>query len=129
MKNKFIAVLVVLVIALGAVCALQWRQLQAAREQVAVSEQAIQTETETRTALADKVRALEKQRTQLTRDVDQFTGLVNTLRAKESATASNFARLATPPAPEAAASADPAKSGAGANGLGGMLGKMMADPA
>lgn len=129
MKNKFLAVLLVLVLALGAWCAVQWRQLQAARAQLAATEQAVQAETETRTVLTEKVKALEAQRARLGQDVDQFTSLVNTLRAKESAHASNFARLASPPASDAPTTADAGKGGDGAKGLGGMLGKMMQDPA
>ncbi len=133
MKNKILAVLLLCVLALGAVSAGLWRQLQAARQELAQVQLAAQAETEARAQQADKIKQLEAQRARLGQDVDQFTTLVNSLRAKESSHASNYARLATASATTSAGgatSADADKGGLfGGKGMGDMLSKMMKDPA
>jgi hypothetical protein len=127
MKNLMLVLLAVAVLALSAVCAVQWRRSQAVQEHLATTQNALETELEASRALKDRVGSLEAQRARLGKDIDQFTGLVNDLRSRESNHASNVARLNGPGSTAPAAESDP--GGSGAKGLGGMLAKMMKDPA
>lgn len=133
MKNKIVAFLLLTVVVLGAVCVTQWRQIQTAKQRLAEDQQALLDLTASRNSQADKVKQLEAHRAKLGENIDQFTSLVNTLRAKESSQASNWARLAAsnPAVTNANTNdVDSEKGGLfGSKGMGGMLAKMLKDPA
>lgn len=126
MKNKIIVLLALTSVVLGGLCLVQSRQLQAAKLQTAAVQESLHVEAQAREAQTQKIKDLEKERSRLGQNVDQFTQLVNSLRASESAQASNVARLSKQGAAGVAASSD---EGAAGKGFGGMLTKMMKDPA
>lgn len=129
MRNKVLGVLGVVVVVLGVICAVAWRELRASRLRLAKTQQTLEAETAARAVQEDRTRLLERQRSNLNQQVDQFTTLVNQLRASESSRASNAARLAAQTvAPHP--SSDTNSGGLfGGKGVGDMLSKMMKDPA
>jgi len=129
MKNKLIVLLILAVVALGGLCAVQWQQLRSVNERALEAKALAAAETQARQTQAEDVKRLERERARLGQDVDQFTGLVNSLRASESSHASNLARLAqTTPAPGTPGAASTPEGG-GAKGFGDMFSKMVKDPA
>lgn len=133
MKNKILAVSVVALLVLGTVCAMQWRQLESLKQQLAAAQQTQRVQAEAHAAQSDKIKQLETQRARLGQDVDQFTSLVTAMRAKESSYASNFARLNAGNASTNGGESNAGESEKGGvsafKGMGGMLSKMMKDPA
>ncbi len=132
MKNKLIAFLALAVAALAGVCAVQWQHLRAANARALEAKAQAAAEAQGRQAEADEVKRLERERSRLGQNVDQFTRLVTSLRSSESSHASNLARL-TQAAPTAGTARPTevagATEGGAAKGVGDMLTKMVKDPA
>jgi hypothetical protein len=133
MKTKIIACLLLALLTLSVVCARQWSQLRELNQRLAADRQALSELAANRDSQVEKVKQLEAHRARLGENIDQFTSLVNTLRAKESGYASNLARLSpagNSPSRADGSGSDPAKAGSAASqGLGNMFSKMLKDPA
>lgn len=131
MRTVFIGVLLTLTLALGVVCIVQSRQLRAAREQLRAVESARMVEAEAREAQASQVKMLERGNQRLEQQVQQFARVTSTLRSNDVRQSSNLMAYAQQLKSslkngESEAGEEPGLFG---GGMGGMLGKMMKDPA
>ena len=133
MKNKILGCLLFATLALGLVCAFQWRQLAATRQRLAKSEQTLQAELQNREEQDNQLKELQRQRDQLDRDVADLNRLATNLRSRESQSGSNLAQLARQiqgKADTGTKDADGEKGGLfGGKGMANALSKMMKDPA
>jgi len=133
MKHKILGLSLFATLALGLVCAFQWRQLAATRQRLAKSEQNLQADLQSREEQDNKLKELQRQRDQLGRDVADLNRLATSLRSRESQSGSNFAQLAKQIQGKAGAGtkdADGEKGGLfGGKDLANALSKMMKDPA
>jgi hypothetical protein len=137
MQKKIIAILTATTLVLGVVCAVQWKQLRATQERARAVEEAARAESETQQAQSARVKELEQAKEHLDRQVQEFSDVTRTLRAKEAHQSSNLTAMAQflgVPGQGQGGPARPAppgeeKGGLFGKGMGEMLGKMMKDPA
>jgi hypothetical protein len=133
MAKKILGFSLVTTIALAVLCLLQWHRLGMLDHELAIERRAREAERQDHEAQHQQVQRLERQRVQLDRDVQGLTALVTVLRAGESQSSSNVARLreqmAKARSGDTANSADEKTGGLGGKGMGDMLRKMMKDPA
>src|SRR2546427_3132464 len=133
MKNTILGLSLLATLALGVVCAFQWRQLAEPRQRLAKSEQNLQADLQNREEQGNKLKDLKRQRDQLDRDVADLNRLATSLRSRESQSGSNLAQLAKQIQGKAdtdTKDADGEKGGLfGGKGMANALSKMMKDPA
>lgn len=130
MQKTFIGILLATTLALAAVCLVQSRQLRAAHKRVRLADEARRVEAGAHEAQTTKAQELEGTAQRLEKQVREFTAVTTTLRASEAAQASNLTTLARqirPSDPQTAPADD--KPGFFGKEMGGMLEKMMKDPA
>lgn len=130
MQKIFIGILLATTLALAALCLVQSRQLRAAHESIRLADEARRAEAGAREAQTARAQELEGTAQRLEKQVREFTTVTTTLRASEAAQASNLTTLAKQiqPAGQQAGPADD-KPGFFGKEMGGMLEKMMKDPA
>lgn len=93
MQKTLVGILTVTTIALGILCAVQSKQLRAANELARMADEARNAEAEAREAQVAHVRALERSKAELDRQVQQFTTITTRLHTNETALASQVATL------------------------------------
>ena len=126
MQKTFVGILLATTLALAALCLVQSRQLRAAHERIRLADEARRVEAGAREAQTTKAQELEGTAQRLEKQVREFATVTTTLRASEAAQASNLTTLAKQV--QQAAPADD-KPGFFGKEMGGMLEKMMKDPA
>ena len=131
MKKIITGVLAVTTVALGVVCAVQWKQLRAGNERVRAVEESRRAEMAMHEAQSTRVKELERAKERLDQQVQEFTAVTTMLRTNEVQQQSNLTALAEQvrTAGKNGASTGDGKSGAFGKNMGDMLGKMMKDPA
>ena len=136
MQKALIAILAATTLALGILCAVQWKRLRAGNERTRAAEEAWQADTEAREAQSMRVKALERENERLDQQVQEFVALTTMLRTNEARQASNLTTMAerVRAAQKSAGGENGSSSGEGkggifGKGMGEMLGKMMKDPA
>src|SRR5258708_20846362 len=90
MKHKILGLSLFATLALGLVCAFQWRQLAETRQRLAKSEQTLQADLQSREEQDNKLKELQRQRDQLDRDVADLNHLAPSLRFRQSHSRSNL---------------------------------------
>ena len=127
MQKILIGIMSVLTLVLGILCAVQAKQLRAAREQMRLTEEARATEAEAHQAQAERVKELERDNRSLDRQVSRFATVTTELRTNQSAQTKDLQAMAE--RIRAAQAEGESKEDGFGKGMGDMLGKMMKDPA
>ena len=131
MKTKLLAFFILTTVALGAVCAWQWKALQQQQALVAKVELAREADIAAREELHERTVQAEKERVRLEREVKEFNAVTTNLRTSEAKQSSNVTalaqRLRSNVGPGAGGTND-GKGGLFGKDMGKMLGQMMKDP-
>lgn len=128
MKNIWITTLAVTTAVLGAVCAMQWRRLQAVQLRSHAIEEMWKADTQAREEQSAKLREAEAARTRAEREVQEFNEVTARLRSSEARQSSNVTALARR-LQQDGPGADGKGSGDGfGKGMGEMMEKMMKNP-
>jgi len=130
MKTKLLAFFILTTVALGAVCAWQWKALQQQQALVAQVESARQADIAARDELHERTVQAEKERVRLEGEVKEFNAVTANLRTSEAKQSSNVTALAQRLRSNAGAGGtNDGKGGLFGKDMGKMLGQMMKDPA
>ena len=135
MRKTLIGVLTAVTVALGVLCAVQWRQLRANKERTRAVEEAWRTEAEAREAQSARVKDLERNRALLDQQVQEFAAVTSMLRANQAGQTTNLTavaervRAAGLKGGEQGAASGDGDGGLFGKGMGEMVAKMMKDPA
>ena len=133
MQKALIGILAATTLALGILCAVQWKQSRASHEQARAAEAALRAESEAHESQEARVTALEKRNAWLDEQVQKFTAVTTQLRTNEARQTGTLAKLAERmqllQKNPAGGGGDESKDGLFGKGVGEMLGKMMKDPA
>lgn len=130
MQKTLVGILTVTTIALAILCAVQSKQLRAANELARMADEARNAEAEAREAQVAHVRALERSKAELDRQVQQFTSITTRLHTNETALANQVATLTgRVKAGAGGTGAADGSDGEFGKGMGDMIAKMMKDPA
>jgi hypothetical protein len=135
MQKTLVGVLTATTVALGVLCAVQWKQLRASKERIRAVEEASRAESETREAQSARVKDLERNRALLDQRVQEFAAVTSVLRANEAGQTSNLTavaervRAAGLKGGEQSAASGGGEGGLFGKGMGDMVAKMMKDPA
>ena len=132
MKTKLLAFFVFTTLALGAVCAWQWKAFKQQQALVAQVESARQADIAAREELHERTVQAEKERVRLEREVKEFSAVTANLRTSEAKQSSNVTALAQRLRSNAAGGdggTNEGKGGVFGKDMGKMLGQMMKDPA
>ncbi len=132
MQKTLIGILAMTTLALGVLCAVQWRQLRASHEQVRAAEETRRAETEARDTQTARVRELERTNRRLDEQVQKFAVVTTQLRTNEARQAETLATLAQrmqAAQNHSGGGEGEGKDGIPGKGMGEMLGTMMKDPA
>jgi hypothetical protein len=121
MQKTLIGVLGVTTVALGVLCAVQWKQLQANKERLRAAEAGWRDEAQVREEQAARVKEMERKSERLEKQMEQFVTLTASLRAKEAQSVSNLTALAD----QIRAARPPGETGGSNQGPGGVFGKEM----
>jgi len=123
MRNKFVVLIALAAVVLAGLCLFQWRRTNEQKERIAALQQTVEETEQERSAGRARLQRVEKQRTSLSSEAQDLATEVQSLQRS----------LAETPKPVAVPTnkVEPASPSAGAlkEGMGGMLSKMMADPA
>src|SRR5881394_3189789 len=94
MQKVLIGIMTMLTLVLGLLCAVQARQLRAARMQMRLAEEARNAEADARQAQADRVKELERANRSLDQQVSRFATVTTELRTNQSAQTKNLQAMA-----------------------------------
>ena len=132
MQKILIGIMTMLTLVLGLLCAVQAKQLRAARIQMRLAEEARNAEADARQAQSERVKELERANRSLDQQVSKFATVTTELRTNQSAQTKNLQamseRIRSAQAGGGGADGE-GKDDAFGKGMGDMLGKMMKDPA
>jgi hypothetical protein len=132
MQKFLIGVLAVTTVALGILCAAQWRQLRANRSGTQAAEVERASEIAAARSHSERVAELERANERLEQQVQKFASVTTQLRTNEARQATDLATLSERMrAAQRAGGSGAASEGDGnlGKGMGEMLGNMMKDPA
>ena len=132
MKTKLLPFFILTTVALGAVCAWQWKALQQQQAHVVEVEIARSADIAAREEQHERMVLAEKERVRLEREVKEFNAVTANLRSSEAKQSSNVTALAQRLRGNADAGAGGTNDGKGGlfgKDMGKMLGQMMKDPA
>jgi len=136
MQKTLITILAAATLALGILCFVQRNQLRTGNERMRAAEEAWRADTEVSEAQSTRVKQLESANERLDQQVQQFVAASPMPRMNEAREANPLTTLAERvraarknPAGENDNSSGEGKAGFLGNGMEGMLGKMMKDPA
>jgi hypothetical protein len=121
MRNKFVVLIALAAVVLAGLCLFQWRRTNEQKQRIAALQQAVEETEQQRATERARLQRVEKQRTSLSSEAQNLATEVQSLQRS----------LAEAPKPAAvpANKVEPASAGPVKEGMGGMLSKMMADPA
>ncbi len=131
MKTKLLAFFILTTVALGAVCAWQWKALQQQQARVAQVELAREADLAAREEWHERTVQAEKERVRLEREVKEFNAVTANLRTSEAKQSSNVTALAQRLRSNTVAGSGGTNDGKGGlfgKDMGKMLGQMMKDP-
>ena len=128
MKTKLLAFFILTTVALGVVCAWQFKALRQQRAQVAALEVARSADVAAREEQHGRMVQAEKERVRLEREVQEFNAVTANLRTSEAKQSSNVMALAQRLKATPGGTND-AKGSLFGKGMGKMVGQMMKDPA
>jgi hypothetical protein len=130
MQKILIGIMTALTLVLGLLCAVQAKQLRAARTQLRAVEEVRAMEAEAHQAQAERVKELERDNRSLDRQVSRFATVTTELRTNQSAQTKDLQAMAERiRAAQSAGGAEGEGKEDFGKGMGDMLGKMMKDPA
>ena len=129
MKTKLLAFFILTTVALGTVCAWQWKALQRQQAQVAAVEVGRSADAAAREEQHERMVQAEKERVRLQREVQEFNAVTANLRTSEAKQSSNVTALAQRLQSKTGTGTNDGKGGLFGKDMGKMVGQMMKDPA